>query len=205
MTPTATLQAKKGHGSKPRPRRRLFTTLFMSLDGVVENPAWTFPYWNDEIAAFKQEETERTGALLLGRKTYEQFAQAWPQSQDEGAEFFNSVRKYVVSTTQTEDIWQNSTFIADDVHAAVEGLKAEEGGDLAVHGSIRLTRWLIAQGLVDEFRLLVYPVALGKGQRLFDETTAASFRLVKADPLDKGVVAMVYEPTAKGRSGGGSR
>ncbi len=177
--------------------RRLFATFFMSLDGVVEDPAWSFPYWNDEIAAFKKEETDRADALLLGRVTYEQFAQAWPESQDEGAAYFNPVRKYVVSTTRTEDIWENATFIADDVRSEIEKLKAERGGDLAVHGSITLARWLLSERLLDELRLLVYPVVLGEGRRLFDETTAAKFELVEGRPLDKGVTALVYRPVVK--------
>ena len=170
----------------------------MTLDGVVENPAWSMPYWNDEIRDFKAAETDRTDALLLGRTTYEQFAQAWPESKDEGADFFNSVRKYVVSTTRTEDIWENASFIADDVKREIQELKTKGDGDLAVHGSITLTRWLISQGLLDELRLLVYPVVIGKGTRLFDETTGAKFRLTEAKPLSNGVVALVYEPTVAG-------
>jgi dihydrofolate reductase len=175
--------------------RRLTATLFMTLDGVVENPAWSFPYWNDEIRAFKAEETDRTDALLLGRKTYEQFAKAWPGSKDEGAAFFNSVRKYVVSTTLTKDIWQNATFIATDVKSAIQKLKEEGGGDLTVHGSVTLTRWLIAQGLVDELRLLVYPVIVGKGMRLFEgDGLAAEFELTSGHATRNGVLALVYGP-----------
>lgn len=196
--PPMTQQTNRKETSRKKERpRRLFATFFMTLDGVVEDPAWSFPYWNDEIAAFKGAETERTGALLLGRTTYEQFAQAWPESEDEGAEFFNSVRKYVVSTTRTEDIWQNATFIADDVRSEIEKLKADDGGDLAVHGSITLARWLISEGLVDELRLLVYPVAVGQGRQLFDESTAAKFELVESKALDKGVMALVYRPVSE--------
>lgn len=172
--------------------RNLFATFFVSLDGVVEDPRWTFPYWNDEIRDFKAAETARTDALLLGRVTYEQFAQVWPDSEDEGAEFFNNVRKHVVSTTRTEDIWQNATFIADNVKDAILKLKEEGGGDLGVHGSITLARWLIDEGLVDELRLLVYPVVLGEGRRLFDGGVTAEFELEESHATSNGVVALVY-------------
>jgi dihydrofolate reductase len=179
-------------------RRRLTATFFMTLDGVAENPAWSFSYWNDEIRAFKAEETERTGALLLGRTTYEQFAKAWPNSPDEGAPFFNNVRKYVVSTKRTEDIWRNATFIATDVKRAIQKLKDEGGGDLTVHGSIKLARWLIAQGLLDELRLLVYPLIVGKGMRLFEgEGLAAEFELYSSRATSNGVLALVYRPKKK--------
>jgi dihydrofolate reductase len=174
--------------------RHLFATYFMTLDGVVEDPSWSGPFWNDEIAAFKEEETNRTDALLLGRVTYEAFAQAWPTSPDEGAEFFNSVKKYVVSTTQTEDIWENATFIADDVREAIINLKEEDGDDLAVHGSISLTKWLLKEGLLDELRLLVYPIVRGSGRRLFDDGTQTEFVLENSDATNNGVLALVYRP-----------
>lgn len=178
--------------------RKLVVTEFMSLDGVVENPLWSFPFWNDEISAFKQEETDRTDALVLGRRTYEEFAKAWPgRGAAEGGEFFNPVKKHVVSTTLKKDIWQNASFINTDVRKAIANLKAEKGKDLAVHGSITLARWLIDQGLVDELRLLVYPVVVGKGKRLFDGVAPAEFKLASARPLPKGVVALVYERSAE--------
>ena len=180
---------------------RLVVTEFLSLDGVAESPQWTFPYWSDDTAAFKGEETARSSALLLGRKTYEEFAAAWPQRGDaEGGSFFNPVKKYVVTSTRTKDIWQNASFLRAD-RKAVEDLKSKPGGDLTVHGSLSLARWLVNEGLVDELRLLVYPVVVGKGKRLFDDGVApAKLRLAKAQALDKGVVALVYEP-AKGQGG----
>jgi dihydrofolate reductase len=181
----------------PKAPRRLVATLFMTLDGVVENPAWSFPYWNDDIRAFKAEETARSDALLLGRRTYEQFAAVWPTSVDEGAPYFNNVRKYVVSSTLTKDIWSNATFLAGDVRSAVQELKEQPGGDITVHGSITLVRWLLAQGLVDELRLLVYPRALGKGARLFDGSVACDLELASSRATRNGVLALVYEP--KGR------
>src|SRR5688572_4770114 len=172
---------------------RLVVTEFVSLDGVAESPQWTFPYWTDDTAAFKGEETKRSSALLLGRRTYEEFAKAWPgRSAAEGGDFFNPVKKYVVTSTLTKDVWQNAEFVKAD-RKAIEGLKAKPGGDLTVHGSLTLARWLIAQGLVDELRLLVYPVLVGKGKRLFDGSAPAKMTLASAKALDKGVVALVYE------------
>jgi dihydrofolate reductase len=194
MTPKTSMTRKTMAKTTAQPRR-LTATFFMTLDGVVENPGWSLRYWNDEIRAFKVEETDRTDALLLGRKTYEQFAKAWPGSTDEGAPFFNSVRKYVVSTKLTKDIWQNATFIATDVKNAIQRLKDEGGRDLTVHGSITLARWLIAEGLVDELRLLVYPVIVGKGRRLFEgDGLAAEFELTSSHATSNGVLALVYRP-----------
>jgi dihydrofolate reductase len=177
---------------------RLVVTEFVSLDGVAENPQWTFPYWSDGTSAFKQEETERSGALLLGRRTYEEFAKAWPQRGDaEGGSFFNPVKKYVVTSTRTADIWQNASFLPAD-RRRIEELKAKPGKDLTVHGSLTLARWLINERLVDELRLLVYPLVVGQGQKLFDVGNAsATFRLVSSKALPKGVVALVYEPEEK--------
>lgn len=179
--------------------RRVVVTEFLSLDGVMEEPSWTFPYWNDEIAAFKGAEMDRAEALLLGRVTYEAFAAAWPSSTDEGADQFNAILKYVASTTLDQaDLdrtgW-NGRLLVGDVAAAVRALKREKGGDLLVHGSAQLVRTLTGQGLVDEYRLLVYPVVLGKGKRLFQGENA-TLRLVEARPFRSGVTALVYRPDA---------
>src|SRR3712207_4901123 len=106
--------------------RKIVVTEFLSLDGVMEAPAWTAPYWNDEIAKFKGEETDASDALLLGRVTYQGFAAAWPESKDEGAEYFNSVRKYVVSTTLDAAEWNNSTLIKDNIVEEITKLKQQE-------------------------------------------------------------------------------
>src|SRR5215207_5911908 len=113
--------------------RNLFVTTFVSLDGVMENPAWTFPYWNEETAAFKGEESSAADALLLGRVTYEGFAASWPQRTDEasGGVYFNSVRKYVVSTTLDKAEWNNSVIIKDNVVEEIQKLKQQEGGNIA--------------------------------------------------------------------------
>ncbi len=175
--------------------RKLVVTEFISLDGVMEGPAWTFPYWNEEIARFKGEESSASDALLLGRVTYQGFAAAWPESKDEGADYFNSVRKYVVSKTLEEPLeWNNSTLIKDDIAQEITALKQEDGKDIAVHGSATLVQTLMQHDLVDHYRLLVYPVIVGKGKRLFKEGIPATLKLLQLQSFSSGVVALVYEP-----------
>jgi dihydrofolate reductase len=174
--------------------RKLVVTEFMSLDGVIENPMWTFKYWNDETANFKGAESLASDALLLGRVTYEGFAAVWPASKDEGAEYFNSVRKYVVSTTLDKAEWNNSVLIKDNAVEEIRKLKAQDGKDIIVHGSGLLIQTLIKHDLVDSYRFLVYPVVLGTGQRLFEEGTTATLKLIEAQPFSTGVVALIYEP-----------
>ncbi|MBK8022214.1 MAG: dihydrofolate reductase [Chloroflexi bacterium] len=177
--------------------RKLVVTEFLSLDGVMEHPVWTAPYWNDEIARFKGEESDSTDALLLGRVTYEGFAAAWPNSKDEGAPYFNSVRKYVVSTTLDKAEWNNSVIIRENVVQEIARLKQQPGRDITVHGSATLAQTLIQNDLVDSIRLLVYPVVLGKGIRLFSEGMTATLRLVDAKAFSSGVAALIYEPDRK--------
>lgn len=174
--------------------RKLVVTEFLSLDGVMENPAWTFQYWNDEIAQFKGEESVASDTLLLGRVTYQGFAAAWPESEDEGADYFNNVRKYVVSTTLDTAEWNNSTLIKDNIIEEITKLKQGEGKDIIVHGSATLVQTLIQHDLVDSYRLLVYPVILGEGTRLFHEGTTATLKLVKTQAFSSGVTALIYEP-----------
>ena len=174
--------------------RNLVVTEFLSLDGVMENPGWTFPYWNDEIANFKGAESNASDALLLGRVTYEGFAQAWPQSKDEGAEYFNGVRKYVVSNSLQQADWNNSVIISGDLVEEITKLKQTEGQDIIVHGSGALVQSLMQHDLVDRYRLLVYPVVIGTGQRLFAEGSNAKLKLVESQALSGGVLALVYEP-----------
>lgn len=174
--------------------RKLVVTEFMSLDGVVEAPMWSLPYWNDEIANFKGEEGNASDALLLGRVTYEGFAAAWPNSTDEGAPYFNSVRKYVVSTTLDKAEWNNSVIIKDNVVEEIARLKQQDGRDITVHGSALLAQTLVRHGLVDSYRFLVYPLVLGKGRRMFDEGTEAKLKLVDTRTFSSGVVGLIYEP-----------
>jgi dihydrofolate reductase len=175
--------------------RKIVVTEFMSLDGVMEEPRWTFKYWNDEIAKFKGEESSASDALLLGRVTYQGFAAAWPQSKDEGANYFNSVRKYVVSETLEEPLeWHNSTLIKDNIVEEITNLKQQDGQDIAVHGSATLVQTLMQHDLVDRYRLLVYPVVLGKGKRFFEEGIPATLKLLESQSFSSGVVALIYEP-----------
>jgi dihydrofolate reductase len=175
--------------------RKIVVTEFMSLDGVMEEPRWTFKYWNDEIAKFKGEESSASDALLLGRVTYQGFAAAWPQSKDEGANYFNSVRKYVISETLEEPLeWHNSTLIKDNIVEEITNLKQQDGQDIAVHGSATLVQTLMQHDLVDRYRLLVYPVVVGKGKRLFEEGIPATLKLLESQSFSSGVVALIYEP-----------
>jgi dihydrofolate reductase len=175
--------------------RKLIVTQFLSLDGVAENPMWTFPYWNDEIAQFKGEETTPNDVLLLGRVTYEGFAEAWPQRGDEdpGATYFNNVRKYVVSNTLDTVSWTNSVLLKGDMVPAVTQLKQAGGENLVVHGSGKLVQGLMQHGLVDYFRLLVYPVVLGSGERLFKPEATAKLKLLETRPFSSGVVGLIYQ------------
>ena len=180
--------------------RRVVVAEFVSLDGVMEAPSWTAPYWNDEIAAFKGEETSAAEALLLGRVTYEMFAAVWPTSTDEGAPVINALPKYVASTTlgqaDLDRTGWNARVLGGDVAEAVRALKREPGGDLLVWGSAQLARTLTEHGLVDEYRLLVYPVVLGSGKRLFGEERA-DLQLVEARPFNSGATALVYRPDTR--------
>jgi dihydrofolate reductase len=174
--------------------RKVVVTEFMSLNGVTEEPGWTFKYWNDEIAKFKGEESSASDALLLGRVTYQGFAAGWPESKDEGADYFNSVRKYVVSKTLEEPLeWNNSTLIKGNVVAEITKLKQQDGKDITVHGSATLVQTLMQHDLVDRYRLLVYPVVVGKGKRLFQEGIPATLKLLESQSFSSGVVALIYE------------
>ena len=182
---------------------RIVVTEFMSLDGVVEDPggAEDFKYggWSFEIDRgaegnrFKLDETMGSDALLLGRVTYEGFADAWPSRDGEFADKFNSMPKYVVSYTLDDPGWTNSIVLGGDVVKAVEAVKERESGDVVVHGSVRLVRSLLEHDLVDELRLMVYPVVLGAGKRLFGETTdKKSLGLVESKVVGDGVLVLVY-------------
>jgi dihydrofolate reductase len=174
--------------------KSLTVTSFVSLDGVAENPQWTFPYWGDDIAAFKGEETSAGESLLLGRVTYEGFAAAWPQRTDveSGGVYFNGTRKYVVSSTLKKAEWNNSVIVSGNLAERIRTLKQDNDSNLVVHGSITLVQWLLAQGLVDHVRLLVYPVVLGKGKRLFQPDTTATLTLTGTRTFKSGVVGLVY-------------
>jgi dihydrofolate reductase len=178
--------------------RKVVVSEFVSLDGVMEAPdQWHNPYWNDEMGKYKSDELAAADALLLGRTTYELFAAAWPSMTDEegGAEM-NGYPKHVVSTTLEEPLeWNNSTLIKGDVAEGVARLKQQDGKDILVYGSAELANALMEHDLVDEYRLMVFPVVVGKGKRLFgDGLDTAALKLVDTKVFGSGVVVLTYRP-----------
>jgi len=194
---------------------RIVVTEFVSMDGVMEDPGgaesfryggWTFEIERgDEGDKFKLDETLSSEALLLGRVTYEGFAAAWPSREGEFADKFNTMPKYVVSSTLEESEWNNSTVLKGDVAQEVAKLKQEHDGDIVVHGSAQLVQALIEHDLVDELRLMVFPVVLGSGKRLFGETSDKKpLRLVDSKTVGDGVVILIYEPAGEEAKGSDS-
>jgi dihydrofolate reductase len=186
---------------------RIVVTEFISLDGVIEDPGGAEDYkyggWSFEISRgdegdqFKLDEALNADALLLGRRTYEGFAAAWPSRDGEFADKFNNMPKYVVSSTLTDPEWSNSTVLDGDLADEVSRLRQEVDGDVVVHGSAQLVQALIEQGLVDELRLMVFPVVLGAGKRLFGETSdKRPLRLADSQIVGDGVAILTYEPAA---------
>jgi dihydrofolate reductase len=186
---------------------RIVVTEFISLDGVIEDPGGSEDYkyggWSFEISRgdegdkFKLDEALDSAALLLGRVTYEGFASAWPSRDGEFADKFNNMPKYVVSSTLKDPEWTNTTVLGDDLAAEVSRLKEGVDGDIVVHGSAQLAQALVEQGLVDELRLMVFPVVLGSGKRLFGETSdKKSLRLSDSKIVGDGVALLIYEPAA---------
>ena len=176
--------------------RRIAATYFMTLDGVVQDPQnWSFPYWNEETQKFKEAELEKTDALLLGRTTYEAFAAAWParKGMDWFATKFNTMPKYVVSNKLQKADWENSTIIVGDVESEIRKLTKTGQGDIGVHGSVSLTNWLAEHDMLDELRILLYPLTLGHGLRLFEHQPKTKFQLVESKPFTNGVVSLIYK------------
>ena len=182
---------------------RIVVTEFISLDAVIEAPGGGEDYkhagWSFEIGRgeegdqFKLDETMSSAALLLGRRTYEGFAAAWPGRDGEFADKFNSMPKYVVSSTLRDPEWTNSTVLSGEVVAEITKLKREQDGDIVVHGSAQLVQSLIDNDLVDELRLMVFPVVLGTGKRLFGETTDKKrLQLSSSTVVGEGVAIQVY-------------
>jgi dihydrofolate reductase len=182
---------------------KIVVTEFVSLDGVMEDPGgseafehggWTFAISRGEDGdRFKLDETMASSALLLGRTTYEGFAAAWPSRDGEFAEKFNSMPKYVVSSTLQDPEWTNTTVLRGDLAEEVARLREEQDGDVVVHGSARLAQALLDRDLVDELRLMVFPVVLGTGKRLFGETgDKKSLELVESKVVGDGVIVSVY-------------
>jgi dihydrofolate reductase len=186
---------------------RIVVTEFITLDGVIEDPGgsedfehggWAFEFSRgDEGDQFKSDETMGSEAMLLGRKTYEGFAEAWPSREGEFADKFNEMPKYVVSSTLKDPDWTNTTVLEGDWAEGVSKLRQEVDGDILVHGSAQLVQGLLDKGLVDELRLMVFPVVLGAGKRLFGETgDKQALKLTDSKTVGDGVAIQVYEAAA---------
>lgn len=183
---------------------RIVVSEFVSVDGVSEAPGgepgfvhtnWVGERFDEAWVAFKVEEVKAHDVLLIGRVTYESFAEAWPDREGPIADKFNAMPKYVASNTLTAADWNNTTVLAGEALDAIAELKARTEGDILVHGSRTLVNGLKARGLVDEYRLMIFPVVLGGGKRLFDETPdALPLSLVSVRPFPNGVVLAIYRP-----------
>src|SRR5918999_4916104 len=198
---------------------RLTMTMFLSVDGVYQGPGgpdedrsdgfdrggWLVPHFDEATGQFMDEVFEKVDAFLLGRRTYEIFAASWPKAtdpDDQVAKKLNTLPKYVVSSTLESADWQNSTIINGDVAAEVARLKEQAGRELQAHGSGALARSLLEKDLVDELRLLVFPVIVGAGRRLFpDAGVATGLRLVDSRTTGSGTAIHVYRPTGRAEFG----
>jgi dihydrofolate reductase len=189
--------------------RRVVVSEFVSLDGVMEDPSWTFQFGSEEQEKFKFDELAASDALLLGRVTYEGFAAAWPNMMEqyggprraelgEYADMMNGYPKYVVSTTLEEAGWNNSTIIKGNIAEDVFKLKQQPGKDVLIFGSGDLVNTLMRHGLIDEYRIMVFPVIVGSGKRLFEDgSKTTALRLVNTKTFGSGVVVLTYRPTGE--------
>ena len=181
--------------------RKLIASFFISLDGVVEAPdKWHFPYFNDEMGAAVGEAIAATDSMLIGRRTYEEWAAYWPQqdpASDPFVSIMNETPKFVASTTLDKVEWQNSTLLEGDLAEAVNALKAQPGKNIGMSGSATLVRSLLEAGVLDELRLLVHPLVVGQGAKLFpDGTSPVNLELVASNAFSTGVLDLTYRPAA---------
>ena len=174
---------------------------FMSLDGVFEDPSWTFEFgFHEKLGEHLAEVTDKSKAILLGRTTFEMFAPAWSTrtvEDDPGAPFFNDTTKYVVSSTldDAESIWRNSEVLGAYDADVIRNLKETVDGDIYMSGSGQLVRAMLQDGLIDQLHVVMYPIALGKGARLFDDdANSVKMSLTECDAFDNGVVYLNYRP-----------
>jgi dihydrofolate reductase len=177
--------------------RRIVWSEYVSLDGVVDEPGeWSIPYFSDDLAMYKYDELFASDALLLGRITYEGFAATWPAMEEIEGEFatkMNALPKYVASTTLEAAEWNNSTVIGENIPGEVSKLKQQSGNDILIGGSCALATSLMEHDLIDEIRMLVHPIAVGAGKRLFEGASApVALKLVDQRSFDSGVVALTY-------------
>jgi dihydrofolate reductase len=179
--------------------RKIATGLAISLDGVVESPAnWGFRFLNQEMNEIIDAGIAQADAILLGRRTYLEFAELWPKQGSEVpmADFLNSTPKYVVSSTLDTLVWRPATLLRGDLADAITELKGQPGKNIQVPGSPTLVRWLLRNGLLDQLALMICPVVVGSGMRLFDELNDQGFNLVASTPLGTGALAVTYEPAS---------
>jgi dihydrofolate reductase len=180
--------------------RKIIASIYSTLDGVIERPGedgWSLPYFGPDAQEYAQAQLFGSDALLLGRVTYEGFAAAWPSMEAETGDFgvrMNTMPKYVVSRTLERPGWQNTTVLGGDIAEQVGTLREQDGQDLLVFGSGRLTNELIRLGLLDELRLWIHPVVTGRGRRMFPDGTTATFGLAGTTTLSTGVVIATYTP-----------
>lgn len=189
--------------------RKVIASEYVTLDGVMEDPGgaegfkyggWSFQFWSEEAGKYKYDELFASDALLLGRITYQGFAAAWPTMEGTGdfGERMNSIQKYVVSTTLEKAEWNNSTIIKANVVEEVSKLKAMPGQDILIGGSGVLVHTLTQHNLIDEYRLMVYPVVLGSGKRFFKEgTDLLKLQLAETKTFSSGVIVLTYHPVRK--------
>ncbi|GAA3339613.1 dihydrofolate reductase family protein [Amorphoplanes nipponensis] len=174
---------------------RIIAVEYVTLDGVFEEPAWSGPYFNDELGSWQDRNLREADALLLGRRTYEGFKAAWPQMEEATGDFgkkMNGMPKYVATTTLTEPEW-NAQFLGGDVVAEVARLKARPDS-LLINGSASLVNLLTRHNLIDEYRIMVYPVVVGEGRKLWDEGTKVALQLQSTFTTKTGVQVLTYQP-----------
>ncbi|TPQ21727.1 dihydrofolate reductase family protein [Streptomyces sporangiiformans] len=178
---------------------KIVSNFFISLDGVVESPdKWHFPYFNDEMGASIEAGMQTAAGFLMGRTLYDEWSAYWTatDADQDFATFINNARKYVVSNTLEKADWNNTTVISGDAAARLREIKEQADGDIQMSGSATTVRWLLAHGLLDELHLLVHPIVVGRGQRLFEDTPTHPLKLVKSETFQTGVLDLTYVPDA---------
>jgi len=174
---------------------KISVSMYVTLDGMMDDPSWTTDFWNDELSDFQGKVFNSADALLLGRVTYEGMSVAWPQMEEageEGAAEFNAIPKYVPTATLKEPVW-NATFIKENFIEEVTKLKRETGQHLLIYGSGQMMRSLMEHNLIDEYHLIVCPIVLGKGQRLFTEQSERRLKLKDVKTTATGVALLSYQ------------
>jgi dihydrofolate reductase len=176
--------------------RKIVASFFISLDGVVEQPdQWHFPYFNDEMGEVVGSGMAASDTMLLGRKTYQEFAAFWPSQTEPPADHMNGIQKVVVSTTLERADWQSSTLIRGNLAEELTRLKKQPGGEIGTVGSATLVRSLMREGLLDELRLLLHPIVVGTGARLFEAGIGRMpLKLIASRTFSTGVLSLTYAP-----------